>query len=104
MEIPFDSGLIMNTGKMEASKALLQNKADAMSSCKLKNAGQGFESIMVNMMIQAMWKTIPESGLFEKNSSSDIYEGVTLTALSDEIAKSGGFGIADMLYKQMSKE
>ncbi|MDR4498612.1 MAG: rod-binding protein [Candidatus Scalindua sp.] len=104
MDIPFDSGFIMNTEKVEASKALLKNKADDQSSYKLKNAAQGFESIMVNMLIQAMWKTIPDSGLFEKNSGSEIYEGVTLTALSDEIAKSGGFGIADMLYRQMGKE
>ncbi|MDR4505549.1 MAG: rod-binding protein [Candidatus Scalindua sp.] len=104
MDIPFDSGSIMNTEKVEASKAIVKNKADNLSSAELKSAAQGFEAIMVNMLVQAMWKTIPESGLFEKNSASDIYEGITLTALSDEIAKGGGFGIADMLYRQMRKE
>jgi flagellar protein FlgJ len=51
-----------------------------------------------------MWKTIPESGLFEKNSATNIYEGIIQSALSEDIAKNGGLGMAEMLYRQINKE
>ncbi|GJQ58233.1 MAG: hypothetical protein D8M57_02915 [Candidatus Scalindua sp. AMX11] len=106
MEIPLalDSGVIMKNERLENSQTVLKDMNKSKSSFEMRNATQNFEAIMVNMLVQAMWKTIPKSDLFEKNSASGIYEGITLNALSDEIAKGGGFGIADMLNKQMRKE
>ncbi|MCP5003409.1 MAG: hypothetical protein GY941_05575 [Planctomycetes bacterium] len=104
MDIPLESGFIMNNGKLENSKTVLENVKRSNSSLEKQNATRSFEAIMVNMLVKSMWKTIPKSGLFEKNSASGIYEGIIHTALSDEIAKNGGFGIAEMLNKQISTE
>ncbi len=104
MDLPFDGGFIVNNERLGNSSNILQNMNRSNSSVEMQNATQSFESIMVNMLVQAMWKTIPKSDLFEKNSASNIYEGITLTALSDEIAKNGGFGIADMLNKQIGEK
>jgi flagellar protein FlgJ len=56
------------------------------------------------MLIKAMWKTIPKSDLFEKDNSTQIYEGLMHTSLSEEMAKNGGMGIAKVLYQQLSRE
>ncbi len=102
MEIPFNSEFILNSAKAESSKNSLKN--GPKSQHELQKAAQDFEAVMLNMVIKAMWKTIPESGLFEKNSSTQIYEGLMHSALSEEMARNGGMGIAKVLYQQLSRE
>ena len=104
MEVPFDSGFVINSAKIENSKNILKNENNHKSPYELKKATQNFEAIFVNMLIKSMWKTIPESGLFEKNSATNIYEGIIQSALSEEISRSGGLGMAEMLYQQISTE
>ncbi len=104
MDIPFDSEFVINSAKMENSKNILKNADNHKSPYELKKATQDFEAIFINMLIKSMWKTIPESGLFEKNSATNIYEGIIQSALSADIAKNGGLGMAEMLYQQISKE
>ncbi|MFQ5963007.1 MAG: rod-binding protein [Candidatus Scalinduaceae bacterium] len=102
MDIPFDSEFVINFAKTENAKDILKN--NLKSSYEIEKATQDFEAILLNMLIQAMWKTIPESGLFEKNSSTQIYEGIIQSALSEEIARGGGLGIGKIIYQQISKE
>ncbi len=104
MDIPFDSGFIINSTKVENSKNILKNEDNHKASYELKKATQNFEAIFINMLIQSMWRTIPESGLFEENSATNIYEGIIHSALSEEIAGNGGFGMAEMLYRQFNTE
>ncbi len=104
MDIPFDSEFVVNSAKIENSINILKNENNHKSSYELKKATQNFEAIFISMLIKSMWKTIPESGLFEKNSATNIDEGIILSALSEEIARSGGLGMAKMLYQQINKE
>jgi len=102
MEIPFNNEFLVNFAKAESSKNILKNKPK--SQHELQKAAQDFEAVLLNMVIKAMWKTIPESGLFEKNNSTQIYEGLMHSSLSEEMARNGGMGIAKVLYQQLSRE
>ncbi len=102
MEIPFNSDFLINIAKAESSKNSLKN--GPKSQHEIQKAAQDFEAVLLNMVIKAMWKTIPESGLFEKNNSTQIYEGLMHSALSEEMARNGGMGIAKVLYQQLSRE
>ncbi len=102
MEIPSNNEFLVNFAKAESSKNTLKN--EPKSQYELQKATQDFEAVLLNMVIKAMWKTIPESGLFEKNNSTQIYEGLMHTSLSEEMARNGGMGIAKVLYQQLSRE
>ena len=102
MEIPFNSEFSINFAKAESSKNSLKN--GPKSQHEIKKAAQDFEAVLLNMVIKAMWKTIPESGLFEKDNSTQIYEGLMHSSLSEEMARNRGMGIAKVLYKQLSRE
>ena len=104
MEIPFNSEFVINSAKLESSKNILKGEDNAKSSYELTKATQDFEAIFLNMMVQAMWKTIPKSELYEESGATEIYEGIIQSALSDEIARGGGLGIGKMLYQKVSKE
>ncbi len=102
MEIPINSEFMINAAKAENSINELKN--NPKSSHELKKAAQDFEAVLLNMVLKAMWKTIPESDLFEKNSATEIYEGLMHSSLSEEMASNGGFGIAKVLVQQLGKE
>ena len=104
MDISANNEFMINTANAERSKNIFKNVNASSSEYEMKEATQDFEAIFLNMVIQAMWKTIPESGMFEKNSVTGIYEGIIKTALSEELAKDGGVGIGKMFYQQVSKE
>jgi len=102
MEIPFNSELMINVAKAENSKNVLKN--NPKSSHEIQKAAQDFEAVLLNMVLKAMWKTIPESDLFEKNNATEIYEGLMHSSLSEEMASNGGLGIAKVLAQQLSRE
>ena len=102
MEIPINSELMINVAKAENAKNVLKN--NPKSSRELQIAAQDFEAVLLNMVLKAMWKTIPESDLFEKNSATEIYEGLMHSSLSEEMASNGGLGIAKVLAQQLSRE
>ena len=70
---------------------------------KLREACEGFEAMFLSMMYKQMRATVPESGLFGKKSNAiKIFEDMRDTELMNAAAKSGGIGLADMMYKQLS--
>ena len=59
--------------------------------------------MFLSMMYKQMRATVPEGGLFGKKSNAmNIFEDMRDTELMNEVSKSGGIGIADMMYKQLA--
>lgn len=70
---------------------------------KLMEVCKEFESIFLNMMLQQMRKTVPDGGLVEKSYARDLYESLQDEEVAKEMAKGGGIGLAQELYKQLSR-
>lgn len=103
MDISLDPSMLSSERMIDKLKTLSQSGNDKKSQEELKNVAREFESVFVNILIKEMWKTIPESGLFEESAAMDGYTDIMQSALSDEISKLGGLGIADALYEQLQK-
>lgn len=59
--------------------------------------------------IQQLFKTMKSStqlgeGIIPKGQHEEIFEDMLIEEQSKEAAKAGGIGLADMLYKQLSRE
>ncbi|MCF8067761.1 MAG: rod-binding protein [Desulfobacterales bacterium] len=80
-----------------------RQKTSETEDRKLKKACKDFEAILVNQMFEAMRKTVPEGGLFEKNPTKDIVESMYYRNLSDEVSSGKGMGIGDALYEDMKE-
>jgi len=92
-----------------AQSALLakaQSAASTQSAAgagKLKEVAQQFEAIFINIMLKEMRKTIPKDGLLSGDLSSTIYREMMDTALSEHIAKAGGFGLGEHIYRELKE-
>lgn len=70
---------------------------------QLREVAQEFEALFVKMMLDAMLDSRnKENNLAHGGLAEDIFEDLLYTEYSRTIARSGDFGIADMIVNQFS--
>ncbi len=70
---------------------------------KLKKAAQGFEAIFLNTLLKDMRKSTKQSHpLFGGGFAAGEYQDMMDQQLATTMSKSGGFGLASMLVKNLS--
>lgn len=77
---------------------------DRKQKDKLLQACQDFESYLLEQVFRRMRATVPRSGLTETSFSREIFEGWQDEAFAREMARAGGVGLADQLYRQLRGE
>jgi flagellar protein FlgJ len=68
----------------------------------LREATQEFESVFIAKIFEGMRRTVPESGLMGDDSGTKTFQEMLDQQLSRQIARGGGLGIGDILYRQLS--
>lgn len=61
----------------------------------IREAAEGFEGIFMSMLVEEMLKGTQVS------EGNPVYAGLMTQKLGDELARSGGIGLADILEKQL---
>ncbi|MBU0943442.1 MAG: rod-binding protein [Proteobacteria bacterium] len=70
----------------------------------LRQTCREFEAIYINEMYKAMRKTVPESGLFEKDMSSELYKEMLDMELAKQTAAGKGMGVGEAMYNQLKEQ
>ena len=71
---------------------------------QLKKVCKEFESIMLNMMYKQMRASVPKTDLLPSDMGRDVFESMLDEKLTEEASKGNGIGLADVLFKQLSKQ
>jgi len=82
----------------------LEAAAQGKDDKELKKACQEFEAIMLDMLYKQMKATVTKSGLFKKEAGREIFETMYDEKLMEEASKTGSLGLADSMYKQLSRQ
>lgn len=99
-----NSLLLSQPSCVETIKALNQQKEAKKDDLALKKASQDFEAILINFVIDSMWKTIQKSDFSGENDGGmETYTGIMHTTLSQDIAAKGGLGVAPIIYEQLRR-
>lgn len=96
----------VQTKKNQADETAFKAKMDAAMSEKdqekLRSSCRDFESVLLNMMLQSMRATVPKSDFFGQNQGREMFESMLDQEITKDMAKAGGVGLADMLFKQLT--
>ena len=80
-----------------------ENSADDKDKAKLKGACRDMEAVFLNLMLSKMRDTVPKANLMgDETSKDDIMRSMLDGEMTKNMAKAGGMGLADMLYRQLS--
>ena len=71
---------------------------------RLKDACEGFEAMLLSIMYKEMRNTVPKNQLFGDDNAHDIWQSMLDSAMMEEAAKTGGIGLADVLYQQLEPQ
>ncbi len=81
----------------------VENKEKTEYLKQLQMVTREFESIFLSYMMKQMRKTIPEDPLFGNSVAKDIFYDLYDEAITKELSKAGGIGLASILYNQLAK-
>jgi len=70
---------------------------------RLREAATRFEAVFIQQMLTAMRDTIPEGGLMDGGNAEDLFQSLLDGHLSEELAGRTGSGLADAMYRQLSR-
>ena len=70
---------------------------------KLYEAAKEFESFFVEKTFKEMSKNVPKGDLFHGGPAEEMFEEQLLTERVRELSKQAQFGLAEMMYKQLSR-
>ena len=71
---------------------------------EIKEASVQLEAIMLKLMYNEMWKTVPKDELFKDDNAMEIYRNMYNEELTKQAAENGGIGLADFIYKQLTEK
>ncbi len=70
----------------------------------LRTSCREFEAIYINEMYKTMRKSVPESGLFEKDMSDNLYQEMLDMEMAKQTASGDGMGIGKAMYEQLKEQ
>lgn len=103
----FQKQLAAASDKLEKSSTRVKTMTDeeiAQRNKEIREASVQLEAIMLKMMYNEMWKTVPKNELFgDNNNAMEIYRDMYNEELTKAAAEGGGIGLADFIYRQLTE-
>ena len=100
MQVP----TIVNTHSYPVATAKTTRPAVDRHS-ELYKVSQDFESLFIKQMLDVMRKTIhKEDDLLNGGLGQDVYEDMLYDEYAKKMAATAQFGLADMIYRQLSSK
>ncbi|HOQ37458.1 MAG TPA: rod-binding protein [Acetivibrio sp.] len=81
----------------------LQNAFENKDEKELMKACKEFEGMLLSIVYKQMKATIPKSNLIPSDYGRDIFEEMLDEEIAKEASQGSGLGLADELYKQLSR-
>ena len=78
-----------------AASGAAGSSSSGSGASTIRQAAEGFEGIFMSMLVDEMMKGT------EVGQSNPVYAGLMTQKLGDQLAASGGIGLADILEKQL---
>lgn len=100
-----DAASLQYNNTMLSSSINNMKKGSSMSeleATKLKEACRDFEALFIKQMLDTMRKTVSKSGMIDGGMGEDVFEDMLYDNYAKSMADTGDFGIAKMMYSEMS--
>ncbi len=98
LRVPSGAAQVQATGARVTDPGAVDKKSKLFEQCR------DFESIFVKMMLKEMRNSVDKSdSLISGGWAEDIYSDMLDDQYSKSMADNAGFGLAEQLYKQLSR-
>ena len=105
-EASFQEQLKAATKKLDQSSTQIKTMTAeelAQRDKDIREASVQLEGLLLKMMYNEMWKTVPKNTLFGDDNAMEIYRDMYNEELTKRAAEGGGIGLADFIYRQLTE-
>lgn len=71
------------------------------TQARMKAAAQDYEAVFVSTMLSQMFAGVKTEAPFGGGSAEETWRGLLIDEYGKEIAKSGGIGLSDHIYREL---
>ena len=86
-----------------AKSGVMTEEQIAQRNKDIKDASIQLEGLILKMMYDSMWKTVPKDTLFGDDNAMDIWRDMYHEELTKQMAIDGGIGLQDFIYQQLTQ-
>ena len=69
-----------------------------------EKAATDFEALLLQQMVQSMWKTVPTEGMLSGSNEEGMYRDMLSEQFAQELAQGQSLGLKDAVLGEMMKE
>ena len=91
--------MITGVGSAHAPQPLTGEQKTALAN--LHKATQQFEGVFLQMVMSSMRETVPKDSMFGGGTAEETFQSMLDDEYSQQMSKTGGFGLAAQLEHQM---
>ena len=86
-----------------AKSGVMTEEQIAQRNKDIKDASIQLEAIILKMMYNEMWKTVPKNELFGDDNAMEIWRDMYNEELTKNMAINGGVGLQNYIYQQLTQ-
>ncbi|HWT51524.1 MAG TPA: rod-binding protein, partial [Caulobacter sp.] len=86
-----------------AAKAVVASAEDLAKRATIKQTAENFESSFMSVMMQQMFEGVKTSEPFGGGNGEEMFKSILTDAMSKQVTKSGGIGLASSIQREMLK-
>ena len=105
-EATFQAQLRAATDKLDkktsSGSKVMTDAEVAQRNAEIKEASVQLEGLLLKMLYNEMWKTVPKNELFGDGNAMEIYRDMYNEEITKQAAENGGIGLADFIYRQLT--
>ena len=94
----------LTSEKTTYSVSLVALNNNEIQTVGMLSNNSSIETELINQMINEMWKSVPEDGLFGKSQEQEYFQEMLNTEIAKEISMGNGLGIQDMVIAELEKK
>lgn len=105
MQTTLSNDILLQDNEASRARQLATTKDNtAKNRQAVKKVAQEFESIFIGMMLKSMRETVGKDPLTGGGHGEEVYRSLLDQEYANNIAKSGGLGLAPLIEQQMLRD
>ncbi|TBW33498.1 chemotaxis protein [Siculibacillus lacustris] len=97
----FDASVSLTTPTPALHVVSERPPANASPETKARTQAREFEQVFLSTMLNQMFSGLSTTGPFGGGQAEETWRGMLVDRYADTMARSGGIGIADAVYRQL---
>ena len=102
-ELSSDSLIAIQSGGIQGQEHSLPNISGAKNMHEARKIAEDFEAVFLGQMLQPMFQNIETAEPFGGGTSEKMWKAMQVEEYGKAIAKSGGIGLADAVFREIIK-